>query len=307
MLSVVTIKIGEYYMGKLKIWIAQTRANFLLLSVVLVCIGGSAARFDGYTHYPHFFLVMIGVVLTHISVNLFNEYSDFKTGIDSHTIRTPFSGGSGSLQSGHTSPRAVKIAAFATLFTAFIIGVYFTQVSGPFLWILLGISGISIVFYTSHITRTGFGEFFSGMTLGTFVVLGTYYVLTGELNRSIVLLSIPPGILTLLLLFLNEFPDMEADRAGGRRTLVILLGLKKAAYLYAAGLFLTYAIIFYGIVSGHFPYTLFIAYLTIPLAVKAAITALKHGDNIEILTPALGLNVSVVLGTDFLLALGFLF
>ena len=294
-------------MGKINIWMTQIRANFLVLSVALVCIGGSAARWNGYTHYPHFFLVMLGVILTHISVNLFNEYSDFKTGIDSQTIKTPFSGGSGTLQTGLTSPKAVLSAAFFTLFTAFIIGVYFTLVSGPFLWIFIGISGFIIVFYTSHIARTGLGEFFSGLTLGTFVVLGSYYVIAGELNISVLLLSIPPGILTSLLLFLNEFPDREADRAGGRRTLVILLGVRKSAYLYAAGLLSTYAIIFYGIVSGLFPYSLLIAFLTIPLSVKAAITAIKYGDNIEILTPALGLNVMVVIGTDFLLALGFLF
>ncbi len=292
-------------MGIIKIWLAQTRANFLVLSVVLVLIGGSAARCDGYTHYSHFILVMAGVILAHMSVNLFNEYSDFKSGIDSHTRRTPFSGGSGTLQAGLTSPQSVLGAATGTLLISFIIGLYFAYVSGPLVWIFIIAGGLTAVLYTPLLTRWPIGELLSGLTLGTFVVLGTYYVLTKTLTLPVVLISIPPGILTALLLLLNEFPDREADRRGRRRHLVIVLGVRKAAYLYVAGLVTTYVIIAGGILIGLFPRAVFLALFTIPLAVKASIIALKHGEAPERLLPALGANVAVVILTDLLLAIGY--
>ena len=101
-----------------KTWAGQVRAPFLLLSVVLVLIGGAVAYSDGVVDWLRVGLCMIGVVLAHISVNLFNELSDHKTGIDDHTMRTPFSGGSGSLQGGLTTRRAV-LAALALIVSAF--------------------------------------------------------------------------------------------------------------------------------------------------------------------------------------------
>ena len=93
-------------------WLRETRANFLVLSVLLVFIGGAAAfRTIGINHFL-FALTIAGVVLAHISVNLLNEYSDWKTGIDDHTTRTPFSGGSGMMQAGNIAPPQVRAAAW---------------------------------------------------------------------------------------------------------------------------------------------------------------------------------------------------
>ena len=112
----------------ISIWGVQVRGKFLLLSIVLVALGlALSGLYMVKTGHGSFSVVkalfiLIGVVLTHISVNLFNEYSDYKTGIDSNTQRTPFSGGTGMLQSGKTTPSAVNTAAWQTLFFAFLIG-----------------------------------------------------------------------------------------------------------------------------------------------------------------------------------------
>jgi 1,4-dihydroxy-2-naphthoate octaprenyltransferase len=149
------------------------------------------------------------------------------------------------------------------------------------------------------------GEFGAGVCLGTFVVLGTYYAQTGELPSSVIWLSIPPGILTALLLLLNEFPDVEADRQGGRRHLVIVLGLRRAAFVYTAALAVNYSILLWGVVSGFFPTTVLLTLLTLPLALKAVGGALRFGGSIEKLVPALGANVGLVLGTNLLLAVAY--
>lgn len=291
---------------KVKIWLGQTRANFLILSVVLVMIAGAAALDSKQGDILNFILILIGVILAHISVNLFNEYSDYKTGIDYLTERTPFSGGSGTLQAKLLTPQSVLIAAIGTLIAAFLIGLYLAYVST---WYILGfmfLGGIAIVFYTTHLAKWTLGELFAGLCLGTFVVLGGYVVLTKNLTLPIIIISIPPGILTFLLLLLNEFPDVEADKQGGRNHLVIKYGKQKASLIYTTGLILTYLIIIGAILTKTVPITLGISLLTIPIAFKAASIALKHYDDRAKLIPALGMNVLVVILTDLLLAIGYI-
>ena len=289
----------------IKAWAGQIRAPFLILSVMLVLIGGAVAFQDGAFDGLRFALTMIGVILVHAAVNLFNELSDHKTGIDDHTRRTPFSGGSGMMQSGQTTPHAVRIAAIGTLLVALGIGVYLSSVSSWTLMIFIVAGGLATVFYTTHLAKVVLGELAAGSCLGTFVVLGAYLAQTGTLTNAVVWLSIPPGILTALLLLLNEFPDVEADRQGGRRHLVITLGWKRAAVVYTLSLAVSYLVLAGGVVLGWFPATVLLVLITLPLAFKAAYTALKYGDQFEKLVPAMGANVGMILGTDLLIAVAY--
>jgi len=285
-----------------KTWAGQVRAPFLLLAVILVLIGGGVAFEDGVFNGLRFGLAMAGTVLAHIAVNLFNELSDYRTKIDENTRRTPFSGGSGTLQSGRLGYRSVYSAAVAALLSAFAIGIYLSWLAGWAMMIFIVAGGLATVFYTSHLAKWVLGELAAGVCLGTFVVLGTYFAMAGVLTPTVIWISIPPGILTALLLLLNEFPDMEADEQGGRRHLVIVLGRKKAAVVYTASLLIMYLVIIGGAVTGYLPMTALIALFTLPLAVKASVTALRHFDEFDKMVPALGANVGLVLGTDLLLA-----
>ncbi|MCD6308711.1 MAG: prenyltransferase, partial [Candidatus Latescibacteria bacterium] len=254
-----------------KTWLKQTRADFLVLSVALVMIGGAAARHDGSFHTAYFFLTVIGVVLAHMSVNLFNEYSDWRTGIDSQTVRTPFSGGSGVLQAGGNDPKRVLFASWLTLITAFLIGCYLTWASGWEILAIMAIGGVVTVFYTDYLARWMLGEIVSGLTLGSLVVIGAYFVQTGAFTPGIVWISIPPGLLTLELLLLNEFPDVEADRRGGRRHMVIVFGKRRAAFIYSAILAAVYAVIVYSAFVTDVPKAVLISMFTAPLAIMASI------------------------------------
>ncbi len=288
----------------IKVWAGQIRANFLILSVLLVLLGAAAAHMDGHGHLVHTLLTVLGVVLAHIAVNLFNEHSDNRTGIDHHTERTPFSGGSGTLQAGHTTPRAVLGAAIGTLLAAGGIGAYLTWVAGWPLLILMACGGLASVLYTTHLARWALGELAAGLCLGTMVVLGTYYVLASSLSLAVVVVSIPPGLLTAQLLFLNEFPDAEVDKAGGRKHLVIRLGKRRAAVLYTAVMALIYLLIVVAAAARLLPMWSLLGLVTLPLAVKASLTTLKHHSDQQRLVPALGANVITVLGTDLALAVG---
>jgi len=300
--------------SKFIVWLKQTRANFLFLAIFLNAIGIGLA----YKYLPEgmhlqiidIVLVVVGTIVAHVSVNLFNEYSDFKTGIDFNTNRSPFNGGSGMLVQGLTNPTAVLVAAIGTLLFSLAIGIYYSVTSHWFLFVIIGIGTVSIVGYTDVLAKYLMGELFAGISLGSLVVIGTFVALTGSYSVSMLnlipievwLLSIPPGILTALLLFLNEFPDLEADKQGGRNHLLIRFGRNIGAYIYTAGALITYIIIILLPLVGISSYWIYIALLPLPLVFVNIRTTLKYNSDIAKLIPALGGNVIAILVTDLLLA-----
>ena len=302
--------------NKTQVWLAQTRANFLLLAVFLVAIGLTyAAKYaDASFNVWHAVLITIGTIAAHVSVNLFNEYSDFRTRIDFDTNQTPFSGGSKMLVSGKTTPLQVRMASILSLLLAAGIGLYFTIVSHWSIAVIALLGAFAIVYYTPLLAKILLGEFFAGLTLGTLVVIGTYIAMNAQPGMSlgqlvpleVWLMSIPPGILTALLLLLNEFPDAEADKKGGRHHLVIKFGKRTAAWIYTAGIVLTFGTIILLPVLGIASLWIYLALLPLPLAVKASQTAIVHGSDNALLIPAMGMNVMVVLATDLLIAVAVL-
>ena len=83
--------------GSLMAWLMLPRFHFIPLTVILVSLGTAVAAYEGFFHWPHFLLAMIGSILVHMTVNVINDYHDYVDGIDLNTQRTPFSGGSGVL------------------------------------------------------------------------------------------------------------------------------------------------------------------------------------------------------------------
>ncbi len=307
------------FISMFEIWMNQIRLKFLLLAVFLVGIGLAFAKrqlisINAEFDFFHAALIMAGVVSAHISVNLFNEYSDFFTKIDFNTDRTPFSGGTGMMVAGMTTPRSVLYTAVITLTTAFFIGIYFSIVSHWSIFPICFIGALSVVLYTPFFQRLMIGEFFAGLTLGSLVVIGTYTAMTASphmgltsiVPADLVLISIPPGILTSLLLLLNEFPDTEADKKGGRRHLVTCFGKQKASYIYVLGLFFTFFTIAAIPVLGMASKWLFLSLIPLPFAFNAAMTALRHYEDRKKIVRAMGSNVITVLGTDLLLAVAIL-
>jgi 1,4-dihydroxy-2-naphthoate octaprenyltransferase len=287
------------------VWFQQIRGPFLILSIALALIGIATAHWHGFGNIWHSLLLTAGVALAHVSVNLFNEISDYKSKIDDNTARTPFSGGSGMLQSGRTTVGRVTWVAYFALLAAGAIGLYFCLVSGWLILFFMACGALAVRFYTSHLAKWLIGELVSGLTLGSFVVIGAHYALTSFMTLDIIYISIVPGILTALLLFLNEFPDAEADRLGGRRHLVIFFGKKTSAVIYACAVLLLFVLIAAGPFIENIPYTVLIALATLPLGVAAVFLTLKHYDDPVRLVPAQGLNVALVILTDLLLALAY--
>ena len=292
---------------KLKVWFLETRPQFLLLSVVLAFLGTSIAWYDGYFHLGYALLAFLGLLLCHISVNVLNDYFDYRSGIDLEVKRTPFSGGSGILPASLLKPRQVFWFGLASFLLAVPIGVYFvlTLDNGWQLLPLLLVAALCTLLYTPLLTKLEWPEWAPGVGLGALPVLGAYFVQTTTYTLPAVIASIPSGILVHNLLLLNEFPDAEADRKAGRKTLPITMGKKRAGIVYSALTVIVYLWIIGWVVAGKMPAFSLIALLTLPLAVKAIGGALKPQE-MNRLVPAMANNVLVVLLTQLLLGIGYI-
>jgi len=179
------------------------------------------------------------------------------------------------------------------------------MLKGWLLFPLLLLAGFAAYFYNVYLSKWFIGEIFAGLSFGPLLVLGSYYVQTGRYSWETLVASLAPGILTSNLLFLNEFPDWQADQKGGRRHFVISLGKKDASYLYVVLLTASYLCILAGVITKMMPVVTLIGLGTIGLGWKAAKGALKYYDNTEKLVPVLGANVMTILGTQALLAMGY--
>ncbi len=141
--------------------------------------------------------------------------------------------------------------------------------------------------------------------MGTLPILGAYFVQTTEYTWPLVVAAIPSGILVHNLLLLNEFPDAEADKGAGKKTLPITMGKAKASILYSVLTVVVYLWIIGAVVAGQMPVFSLIALLTLPFAIKAIRGALKPQDMSK-LVPAMANNVLVVLLTQLLLGIGYI-
>ncbi len=284
-------------------YVAVARGPFLLLPITLVAVGTGAAAYLGMHDWMRAGLALLGMLGVHVAVDAFNEASDYRRGIDLNTRRTPFSGGSGTLPAGKLSYRQAFAMGLIGGAVGIAVGIYFLTVVGTILIPILAVGALAVFAYTTLLARSYVGEFFAGLGLGAFPVIGTTLVQTGGYEAVSIAASIPAFFMTFNLLLLNEFPDEEADRAGGRRNLVLLLGRQKAAWVYALCAFAVPVTLIAAVYHHHLPTWALIAiapsllFLGKPL--RWALTAAQ--DPVPI--PALGSNVIWNLSTNSVLAI----
>jgi 1,4-dihydroxy-2-naphthoate octaprenyltransferase len=290
-------------MTTLKAYAGMARAPFLLLPVTLVACGAGAAAYEGILHLRPTLLALVGLVATHIAVNALNEWSDMRRGIDLETVRTPFSGGSGTLPAGRAPTKAALTLGLLFAGLGLAVGLWFLWRLG---WIFLPFLLVGAVFvlgYTDALARVGIGEVAAGLGLGGLAVAGTVLVQEGTLGPVGLWASVPAFLMTFNLLLLNEFPDEEADRRGGRRNLVLLLGRRPAALVYAGAALAVPAWIVAGALVGPLPWWAVLGAL--PSVLLAKPLAWTFGDTSKnVPLPALGANVMWNLATNALLGLG---
>jgi 1,4-dihydroxy-2-naphthoate octaprenyltransferase len=292
-------------MTDLKTYAALARAPFLLLPVTLVICGAGAAAYEGSAYWIPTLLALVGLVPVHIAVNALNEWSDMRRGIDLKTVRTPFSGGSGTLPAGKAPVEAALRLGIAFAAVGLIIGLWFLTRIGPAFLPFLLFGALFVLGYTDALARIGVGEVAAGLGLGGLAVAGVAIVQEGLLGEVAIAASVPAFLMTFNLLLLNEFPDEAADREGGRKNLVLLLGRRAAARVYSIAALLVPIWIVWNVISGTFPMWALAGALPSLLLVKPILWA--FGDTTtDVPIPALGANVMWNLATNTVLGIALL-
>jgi len=250
-------------------WLRAIRIRFLLASIIAVSTGlaiswwtgNSIAIFDAI-------LTFLGVLALHASVDLLNDYWDFKRGIDSKTVKTKMSGGSGVLPEGLLEPKQVYRAGIIFLIVGALIGTYFVVTDGIIIGVILAFAILSIYFYSTKIVNWGLAEVFVTIK-GTLIVIGTCYIQTSQINESMVLGGIVVGVLSSFVLFITSFPDYDIDKAKGRKTLVISLGLKRSCTVFWLFPIIVYILTIVSVILDIFPLFCISILLTFPLIIKS--------------------------------------
>lgn len=288
-------------MTTLSSYAGVSRAPFLLLPPTLVASGAAAGAWDGAFSWPRTLLAGVGLVALHMAVNILNEWSDMRTGIDLHTERTPFSGGSGTLPGGGMTSSAAFRFGIACSGVGLAIGLWFLWHVGWELLPIILVGAFSVVAYTDVLAKIGVGELAAGFGLGAGPVVGTALVQGGGWSPAAWWTGAAAFFMTFNLLLLNEFPDEAADREGGRRNLVILLGRRAAAWTYAiAGLATPLAIVA-GVAFDALPAQCLVAILPSLMLIRP-LRWVAAGPALPVPIPALGANVVWNLATNTLLA-----
>ncbi len=259
-------------------------------------------------NYLNLILIFIAALAAHMSVNLFNEGEDFTSGLDLHTQRTPFSGGSGTLPAYPEMADAVRVAAIISLSITIAIGLFLVGTGGGYL-ALIGLLGVGLIyFYTSKITHHAWLCLIApGLAFGPLMMGGAYMALGGQNGLAVLAASLIVFFLVNNLLLLNQFPDLEADKRFGRIHLPILIGRQNAAWVFVCFLVAAYLVLLTGVWLKVLPAYSLLGGLTVLMAVPAANKVLQHAEHVELLKPAMALNVAITLATPVLVAVGIYF
>jgi 1,4-dihydroxy-2-naphthoate octaprenyltransferase len=294
---------------KPKLFIEAVRAPFFTGVIVPTILGAVLAWHSGYPfHWGYFFLTLFGILCIHAGANTINDYFDHLSKNDElnkEYIR-PFSGGSRLIQNQIMTPKGILTLSLMMYGIGIVIGLILTFSRGlPILWIgMLGVAlGVLYVAPGINLAARGLGELGILIAFGVLCVMGSFYVQAQTFALEPLLLSLPVGLLITAVLWINEFPDFNADKAVGKNHWVIRLGKRRAAVGYTVIMIVTYVLI--AVYAVAYNLWLVLALAMFPNALKISSNALKNYDNIPALIPSNAGTIMAHLFTGLLLSGGY--
>lgn len=264
--------------SRLKTLFLATRPNHLVAGAAPVIVGSCLGyAVDGSFDVLLFALALPAIMLLQAGANMANDYFDHVSKNDwVNKNPTPFSGGSRFIQQGLLSPKAMLLAALAALAFGSALGVVILILTQSVFILVLGLLGVlGGYFYTARPIQLGYrsvGEFVIFLLFGLFPVYGAYYLQTQRIDTVALVPGVLVGILIFLVILVNEFPDVTADAAVNKKTLIVVLGVETSAWIYRVALIASFVIA----VAAAFLYPpMLYAGLLYLLTLPAAIAVLK--------------------------------
>ncbi|MFH1374483.1 MAG: 1,4-dihydroxy-2-naphthoate polyprenyltransferase [bacterium] len=263
--------------ASLTIWIMAARPKTLPAAAAPVLIGTAMAFESGGAHWPAALVALLGALLIQIGTNLANDYFDFRKGVDQHDRLGP----TRVTQAGLVTPKAMKAAIVVVFSLAILAGCYLVWRGG---WPLVVIGLSSILFgimYTGGpfpLGYHGLGDIFVLIFFGPVAVGGTYYVQALDINWTVALVGLSPGLFSVAILTVNNLRDIESDRATGKKTLAVRWGRTFAHTEYLSCLLLAVAIPIAICLKTQLHLEVLATALVIPAAIPAIRTVFGNQD-----------------------------
>lgn len=263
------------------------RLPFMTVTLGAVFLGTAFAWWHtGGFSIGLFLLALIGACFLHIACNVANDYFDFKSGNDAANVNAlvPFSGGSRMVLDGFVKPGEALIVSIIFAILGSTVGLYLNAVSEGNVILFIGLGALFFVFsyngFPIRLVNRGVGEVAIFLAWGPLMVMGAYYVQAESVSSFWPLIvAIPSGVLTTLVLLINEFADKEADFSTGRKTWVILFGFKKSFFLYLSLALSCYVVVIIGVLFGGWPLWSFLVLVTLPMPFKAFKIGMRNLGN----------------------------
>ncbi|WHZ56966.1 1,4-dihydroxy-2-naphthoate polyprenyltransferase [Metabacillus hrfriensis] len=285
-----------------KVWWMLLRPHTLSAAFIPVTIGTVLALNDGQVHILLFLAMLIASILIQAATNMFNEYFDFKRGLDNENSV----GIGGAIVRNGVKPKTVLNLAFAFFAVAAILGVYICMTSTWWIAVIGLICMATGYFYTGGpmpIAYTPFGELVAGFFMGMVIILLAYYIQTGTISPISIIISIPIAFLVGNIMLSNNIRDLDGDKENGRKTLAILIGRKKAIIFLASMFAASYAVILIMIALGHLSFWALLVLISTPKAYSAVKKFVGKSLPLEMM-PAMKATAQTNIQFGFLLALG---
>jgi len=285
-------------------WWQLTRPHTLTAAFVPVFLGTALALPSGKIHFGLFFAMLFASLLIQAATNMFNEYYDFKRGLDTeHSI-----GIGGAIVRDGISPRTVMALALTLYGISLLLGIYICIETSWWLALIGSLSMLCGYLYTGGpypIAYTPLGELFAGFFMGCLIILISFFIQTGDVSGISILVSIPVSILVGAILLANNIRDHDGDKEFGRKTLAILLG-RENAIRFLAGMFIAaFLLVAVFIATGITSAWTAVVVLSAPKAINA-VKGFKAGKAPIQMMPAMKATAQTNTIFGFLLSIGLL-
>lgn len=212
---------------------------------------------------------LIGMVLFHITGNLWSDYFDFKKKVDDTDTF-----GATSITSGLFQANEIRNFAIGMLVVSVLSGLGILYCTGlPILWI--GLAGAVCMLLYPFLKYNALGDLDILITFAFLPTIGTSYAITGAIDWSVLYIALPVGLITDGILHANNTRDIATDKRAGIVTMAMSMGKKSAAWLYAFEVTFPYLWIVVCAVMGIFKLHTILVLITLPMAIKCAKTMLN--------------------------------
>ena len=288
--------------SKLKEFFMCTRPHSYPASIAPVLFGATyALGYESKFSILKFILFLLACLLIQAATNLFNEYYDYKHGLD----KVDSEGISGSIVKGNLSPKEVMVGALVLYALAFVFGLILTFMTSVYVLLVGLVCMLAGYFYTGGkypIAYSPFGEVVSGFFMGTIIITLSFYFQTGYVNADIIVVSLPLFIMIGAILLANNIRDLDNDKESGRRTYAILVGRNNAIKTMAISFIVVYLLNVLFIITKYASWWNLLVFVTIPLAIKI-IKGFSANNHKTTMAPFMVLTAKLTIFVGFIMSL----